>query len=112
MTVISSDGNFFKSVEVDSIMTLAGERYDFILNANQTGGVFWIKFQGVIQCGPEYNGVRQVAVLQYDNIKDNNTYPTVEKPSYQSTNRSGLVRYNIFIISHNVKLFFLTFFFF
>lgn len=93
LTVISSDGNDFEPVVVQSIMTLAGERYDFILNANQAGGVFWIKFQGHIQCGPKFNAVHQVAVLQYNNVLNNDTYPAGH-PTYTQTSRSGLVCYN------------------
>lgn len=87
--MISSDANDFAPVEVESIVTYAGERYDFILNANKTPDVYWMKFRGLLQCSEEYNSVRQVAVLQYDDVP-NDTYPP-GNPTYEETDREGLV---------------------
>lgn len=51
-------------------MVYAGERFDFVLNANQSDGLYWMKFRGLMDCADEK--VFQVAVLEYSNsiIKD------------------------------------------
>jgi FtsP/CotA-like multicopper oxidase with cupredoxin domain len=40
LLMIASDSYDFKPVEVDSFLSTSGERYDFVLTANQTGGKF------------------------------------------------------------------------
>lgn len=39
LLVIASDSYDLQPVAVDSLVSSAGERYDFILNANQSGGM-------------------------------------------------------------------------
>lgn len=88
LTVISSDGSDFEPTVVEAIMTLAGERYDFVLNATQEVGTYWIKFKGDLQC--VFNGARQVAVLQYEGAP-NDSYPPGDNPSFEDCHREGLV---------------------
>jgi hypothetical protein len=38
LLVIASDSYDFQPVMVDSLVSTSGERYDFVVNANQTGG--------------------------------------------------------------------------
>lgn len=38
MRIISSDSFDLQPVEIDSLISLPGERYDFVIDANQTGG--------------------------------------------------------------------------
>ena len=44
MTVIATDGNYIEPVETDYVIIHAGERYDVLVTANQTGqNDFWIR---------------------------------------------------------------------
>lgn len=50
LTVIATDGdNVFPKV-VDAIVSLSGERYDFVVTANQESGAFWIYISGLFVC--------------------------------------------------------------
>ncbi|XP_048752208.2 uncharacterized protein LOC125663848 isoform X2 [Ostrea edulis] len=85
LTVISSDGTPFKPVHVQSFNIFAGERYDFILNADKEAGNFWIRTRGLADCGPEYNSVRQTAILRYEGVmpmfpKESTDYEAGERP--------------------------------
>lgn len=54
------------SSSVDMLTNWAGERIDFIVNANQEVDNYWIRFHGLGLCEPpRSNGVYQVAVLRY-----------------------------------------------
>ncbi|KAL5274167.1 hypothetical protein ACFFRR_000750 [Megaselia abdita] len=62
LLVISTDGNDLQPIEVESILLTSGERYDFVLEANQMMGNFWIRAQGqAAGCNDFYQG----AVLNY-----------------------------------------------
>ncbi|XP_031785568.1 laccase [Nasonia vitripennis] len=50
MLAISADGADIKSVEVDSIHIMPGERYDFVLSADQPVDNYWIRLKGDIMC--------------------------------------------------------------
>lgn len=62
LTVVSSDSFDFKPITVESIGITSGERYDFIVNANQKVGTYWIRARGNYQCA----GMIQGAVLRYE----------------------------------------------
>ncbi|KAK9884427.1 hypothetical protein WA026_007274 [Henosepilachna vigintioctopunctata] len=89
LNVINSDGYDFKNVTAESLVTYAGERYDFIINADQPEGVYWMRFGGLMDCDERFTSAHQVAVLHYehDNIPDN-TYPE-EIPTYEKTIKNG-----------------------
>lgn len=38
LLIIASDSYDLQPVTVDSLVSTSGERYDFVVNANQTGG--------------------------------------------------------------------------
>ncbi|KAK9884426.1 hypothetical protein WA026_007273 [Henosepilachna vigintioctopunctata] len=61
LNVISSDGYDFKSTEADSLVTYAGERFDFILDANQPEDVYWMRFGGIMDCDERFASAFQVA---------------------------------------------------
>lgn len=89
LTVISSDGNDFQSVKAQSIVTYAGERFDFILNADQPKGLYWMRFRGLMDCDERFRSAHQVAVLQYLGESDTE-YPDGE-PNYHEAHRKGMV---------------------
>lgn len=65
MTVIASDGSDFVPVLVDSFVSYAGERFDFILNANQEVGNYWIRIKGLMDCDERFTSAHQTAILRY-----------------------------------------------
>ncbi|CAG9772968.1 unnamed protein product [Ceutorhynchus assimilis] len=65
MEVISSDGADVKPVKADSLVTYAGERFDFVLTADQPKSLYWIRFRGLMDCDERYNMAHEAAVLEY-----------------------------------------------
>lgn len=61
LTVIAADGDSIQPRVVRTIVLGAGERFDFVLNANQTPANYWIKFRGVLACSGSYG----TAILRY-----------------------------------------------
>ncbi|XP_076258209.1 uncharacterized protein LOC143195157 [Rhynchophorus ferrugineus] len=68
--VISTDGNDVIPVEAESLVTYAGERFDFVLNADQPKSLYWIRFRGLMDCDERFNRAHQVAVLEYEGFED------------------------------------------
>nr|AFD97050.1 laccase 1 [Coprinus comatus] len=88
MTVIEADGVSTEAVEVDSIQIFAGQRYSFILNANQPVDNYWVR--ALPNFGPDNfdNGVNS-AILRYSGASDSD--PT----STQSPNSNPLIETNL-----------------
>lgn len=64
MQVIATDGENVKPIsQVDAITSASGERVDFILNANQSSGYYWIHVRGLGEC--EGREIYQLAILAY-----------------------------------------------
>lgn len=42
---------------------MAGERYDFVINADQTAGAYWIQVRGLGECG--IKRTQQLGILRY-----------------------------------------------
>ncbi|GJQ77051.1 Mco1 [Trypoxylus dichotomus] len=88
LIVISLDGNDIEPQIAESLVTLPGERYDVIINADQEEGLYWIRFRGLLDCDPRYNSCHQEAVLQYAGFSD---YGYPEEPSnYGDGQKEGL----------------------
>lgn len=73
----------------------AGERYDFILNANQDVSTYWMRLHGLMDCW--HQQVFQGAVLRYEGA-------TEEEPeevlTYENTARHGkVITFNFDIVS-------------
>jgi len=62
LIAIASDGRDIKPVSVDSINSMNGERYDFIVDANRPKGVYKIWLRG---SGSDCANYSQTAVLKY-----------------------------------------------
>ncbi|XP_069684675.1 uncharacterized protein [Periplaneta americana] len=71
LLVIASESGSFKPVPVQSIMINGGERYDFVLEANQAVGNYWVRFRGLDSCDSKNTKVHQLAVLHYDTADEN-----------------------------------------
>lgn len=62
LTIFSSDGNDVEPIEVSSFVSYAGERFDFIINANQNPGNYWIRVRGLMDCDERFTSAYQVSV--------------------------------------------------
>lgn len=89
LMLISSDGYDFEPVYVESFTSYPGETYDFVLNADQDGDVFWMKFRGGVDCIIGDSQISQVAVLDYTNNSDE-IYPQKE-PTFDRILSTGKV---------------------
>lgn len=66
LTVLSSDSFDLRPETVERLISNSGERYDFVVDASQCGGNFWIRVTGVGVCDI-VNPLEQYAILTYDN---------------------------------------------
>ncbi|XP_050335356.1 LOW QUALITY PROTEIN: uncharacterized protein LOC126762561 [Bactrocera neohumeralis] len=67
LIVIASDGNDIEPVKVSKITLHGGERFDFVLHANQAVENYWIRVKGYNFC--KINRLHQEAVLHYEGAK-------------------------------------------
>lgn len=72
------------------IMT-TGERYDFVINADQPVGAYWIQLRGLGECG--IRRVQQLAILRYARGP---YQPTSPAPTYDVGIPQGVVSNIIF----------------
>lgn len=78
LTVIASDGFDLEPLQVSSLVLYAGERFDFILYANQKIKNYWIRYRGLMDCDERFTSAHQVAILRYKGA-------TLEEPAEQPT---------------------------
>ncbi|XP_043509689.1 laccase-2-like isoform X3 [Frieseomelitta varia] len=64
--VISSDGRDIEPEEAESLISYAGERFDFIVETNQDVNNYWMRFRGLMDCDERFTKAYQVAVLRYE----------------------------------------------
>lgn len=81
LTVIASDGWYFEPVEVATLVTYAGERFDFVVRADQPIGNYWVRVRGLMDCDERFQSAHQVAVLRYDGAAEDE-WPSVEWPTW------------------------------
>ncbi|XP_055592894.1 uncharacterized protein LOC129744412 [Uranotaenia lowii] len=63
LEIIASDSFNLQPITVNTLVTTSGERYDFVLNANQPTGDYWIRLRATGPC--EIRELSQLAVLSY-----------------------------------------------
>ncbi|CAG5089526.1 Similar to LCC5: Laccase-5 (Trametes villosa) [Cotesia congregata] len=63
LTLIATDGEPVQPVQVNTIISFSGERYDFVINADQPVGAYWIQLRGLGECG--IKRAQQLGVLRY-----------------------------------------------
>ncbi|XP_011330014.2 laccase-4 isoform X2 [Ooceraea biroi] len=86
LTIIAVDGYPVKPTVVTSIISVSGERYDFVINANNRVDSYWIQLRALEPCN--VRGIQQLAVLQYDGAPDT---PTSVKPIFILPLSEGIV---------------------
>ncbi|CAH2239675.1 laccase-2-like [Pararge aegeria] len=87
ITVIASDGYELVPITATSLVTYAGERYDFLLKANNEIDNYWIRFRGLMDCDERFTKAKQVAVLHYEGAME--TEPTGD-PTWEELHNEGL----------------------
>lgn len=87
LLLIAQDGVNNRPISVDTIITGAGERVDFVVNANMSAKPYWIQVRGLGECSEL--GVNQLAVLQY---RGGEQVEASEAPTYQNGLRRGVVQ--------------------
>ncbi|XP_033225671.1 laccase-1 [Belonocnema kinseyi] len=75
--VVSSDGNDIEPIEAQSLVTYAGERYDFIVEMNQEVGNYWMHFRGLLDCGESFTKAYQVAILHYEGAEQSSPHSRI-----------------------------------
>ncbi|XP_055852973.1 uncharacterized protein LOC129916824 [Episyrphus balteatus] len=71
LSVINSDGYDVEAINVTSVVTYAGERFDFVIHANQPIGNYWIRLKGLMDCDERFTSAFQVAILHYHGAEKN-----------------------------------------
>lgn len=76
-----------------SLVTYAGERFDFVLSADQEKDLYWIRFRGLMDCDERFTKAYQMAVLEYKdlNITEDSSYPSGPIPNWDNSHREGIV---------------------
>lgn len=87
ITVIASDGYELEPITATSLVTYAGERYDFVLDANNEIDNYWIRFRGLMDCDERFTKAKQVAVLHYEGAIE--TEPEGD-PTWEELHNEGL----------------------
>ncbi|XP_014258517.2 laccase-1-like isoform X1 [Cimex lectularius] len=85
---ISSDGQDIQLVKVDSLISYAGERWDFILEASAPVGNYWIRFRGLMDCDERFKAAHSASILHYE---DANLKKPSETLSYEAAKGQGKV---------------------
>ncbi|KAI0258277.1 laccase [Gloeopeniophorella convolvens] len=82
MTIIEVEGNNVQPLVVDSIQIFVGQRYSFVLNADQPVDNYWVRS---LPPGQGYTGLTNLAVLRYQGAPRANptTDPTTNIPVSQ-----------------------------
>lgn len=71
LSVINSDGFDVEAINVTTVVTYAGERFDFVIHANQPVGNYWIRLKGLMDCDQRFTSAFQVAILHYEGAEKN-----------------------------------------
>nr|CAD7396798.1 unnamed protein product [Timema poppensis] len=86
LIVIATDGESVHPVVVNTIISFSGERYDFVINAEQNVGAYWIQVRGLGECGSKR--AMQLGVLRYARGPQQ---PASDPPTYDVGLPQGVV---------------------
>ncbi|KAG6826651.1 hypothetical protein H0H92_014978 [Tricholoma furcatifolium] len=89
MTIIEADGQNVEPLTVDSIQIFAGQRYSFVLNANQPVDNYWIRAIPSAPSGSTIDGGLNSAILRYVGA------PAIDPNTTQTPNSNPLVETNL-----------------
>jgi FtsP/CotA-like multicopper oxidase with cupredoxin domain len=93
MQIIASDGHPIIPFFVNTLDSMSGERFDFVVNANQTPGEYWIRMRAVGSC--KHLHIETFAVLSYSKMSQKNdtelAFLDRSLPKYEDAFETGLV---------------------
>ncbi|EDO64011.1 AGAP008732-PA [Anopheles gambiae str. PEST] len=97
MQLIATDGGAVQPTMVDTLISTSGERYDFVLSANQKPGTYWVRVRAIGFCNIERR--EEFAVLSYEDEahhvpEEVLAYPKRTPPSWDDRFPSGTVLNN------------------
>ncbi|XP_310270.3 uncharacterized protein LOC1271472 [Anopheles gambiae] len=85
LTVIASDGFGIQPLEdLGSFVSYAGERFDFIVKANQPVANYLIRFRGLMDCDERFTSAYQFAVLRYRGAPTDTEYESWPPYDYEA----------------------------
>ncbi|RVE44181.1 hypothetical protein evm_011175 [Chilo suppressalis] len=87
ITIIASDGYDLEPITATSLVTYAGERYDFILDADNEIDNYWIRFRGLVDCDERFTKAKQVGVLHYKGAMESEP---LGDPTWEELHNEGL----------------------
>ncbi|KAF7993644.1 hypothetical protein HCN44_010239 [Aphidius gifuensis] len=91
LTVIATDGENVRPRVVNTIASFPAERYDFIINANQKPGNYWIQVRLIGFCFDRE--IIQLGILRYKGSQL--TEPKLARPTYNNPIATGIILNNI-----------------
>ncbi|XP_044007191.1 laccase-5-like isoform X2 [Aphidius gifuensis] len=86
LTVIATDGESVKPIVVNSITSYSAERFDFIINANQQSGSYWIQARLIGPCTARE--VMQLGILRY--VGAFSMQPNLTRPTFNNSLPLGI----------------------
>ncbi|KAK4308758.1 hypothetical protein Pmani_019558 [Petrolisthes manimaculis] len=86
LLIIAVDGDPIVPFVADSFVIFSGERFDAVIDANQTIDNYWIRVNGLTDCEP--NGCVQGVVLRYEGAPEQDPTATI---TYDPTYPPGMV---------------------
>uniref|UniRef100_A0A182P7D7 Multicopper oxidase n=1 Tax=Anopheles epiroticus TaxID=199890 RepID=A0A182P7D7_9DIPT len=85
LTVIASDGFGIQPLEdLGSFVSYAGERFDFVVKANQPIGNYLMRFRGLMDCDERFTSAYQFAVLRYRGAPEDTEYESWPPYDYEA----------------------------
>jgi Multicopper oxidase len=91
MIVIATDSYQHQSRIVDTLLSTAGERFDFVLAAHEEVGTYWIRLRATGPC--DGRDIEQFAVLSYNTVAGDEqrlSRPIRRKPIFTDTYDDGV----------------------
>lgn len=82
-----------------SFFVFAGERYDFVISADQPVGAYWIQLRGLGECG--IKRAQQLAILRYARGP---YQPASTAPTYDVGIPQGVVSTSYFTHCHRLHV--------
>ncbi|KAF2033923.1 hypothetical protein EK21DRAFT_97740 [Setomelanomma holmii] len=93
-TVVSADFVPIVPYQTDSLSIAVGQRYDVIINANQTSGNYWLRVGTGGQCdGPNANAANIRSIFRYDGAGSGDPNSTATAPLSTGCNDEVVVPY-------------------
>lgn len=74
-------------ITAESLVSYAGERFDFMIEMDQSVNNYWMRFRGLMDCDERFLSAHQVAILRYEGAlkvepDSETTYERISNNSY------------------------------